>query len=246
MTIVVSTTGKTLLNGVNELLKRVSALDSDSGELSTLTDSARQTWIDIAIQAWNEVLDELYSAARVSKPNQLSSSTITLVTDTRAYSPASDVIVFRREYHLYDTTNNHYINLLGNEGYEQIILGDPEEDDTGLPSLAAIRPTDGKIYLNRSPTSDENGNIYTYRYDKDLELTAAADTFPFSNAVFRALIPAASELWKLEMHNSFQQGLFNASIGRAARLLSQIPARESWGPVRGYQDESGTNAPFDP
>ena len=41
---------KTLLNGVNDLLKRVKVIAGDTGTLSTLTDSAKQAYIDTAIQ----------------------------------------------------------------------------------------------------------------------------------------------------------------------------------------------------
>lgn len=230
---------KTLLNAVNEVLKRTSSIDS-GGVLSSLTDSSRQPWVDIAVQVWNEIMDELYSTAQLSKPQQLASSTISLVTSTRAYAVAADFVVFRREYHLYDSTNDHYIFMLGEGGYNSAILNDPDEDDTGLASHAAIRPTDGKIYLNRTPTSNENGRSYTYRYDKDLELTSASDTFPFTDAVFRALVAPASELWKLEAHNEFRPEVYNWGVGRAARLLREIPPRESWAPVR-VLDHSSTD-----
>lgn len=224
---------KTLLNGVNEVLKKVDVLDSDSGLLASLTDSARQTHIDLAVQVVNETLDHLYSAADKPKPKQLGEATITLVTSDRDYALNAGVVLLRREFHLIDSTNNHQIAILGDDGYRQIVMGDPELNDTGLPSAAAIRPTDGELYLDRAPTSAENGRIYKYRYDKELELTVAADTFPFGNAAFRALIPAAAELWKMYRHNEFSQGLFDASVARAARFVLMLPARDSWMPQRG-------------
>jgi len=74
---------KDLLNGVNEVLKKTDILDSDSGLLTSLTDSGKQVFIDTAVQVINETLDELYSTAQITKPNQLREATITLVADHR-------------------------------------------------------------------------------------------------------------------------------------------------------------------
>lgn len=222
---------KTLLDGINEVLKKAQLLDSDVGLLTTLTDSARQTFIDSAVQALNEVVDELYAALEVSKPMQLAENTITLATNDQDYALQTDLVTLRPEFHLIDETNNHTIYILGDGGYLKIIHGDLQQDDTGLPSCAALRPTDGQLFMDRKPTAVENGRIYKYRYDKDLELTAAADEFPFTNNVFRAVVPAAHELWKRNLHKDFDNAIFAASIGRAARLMTMIPARDSWQPT---------------
>ncbi len=223
---------KTLLNGVNELLKNVDIIDEDAGLFTTLSDSARQTFIDLAVQVINETLDELYSIAKISKPNQLAESTITLVTDDQDYVLQTDLIKLRREYGLIDETNNHFITILGEGGYHDIIVGDLEQDDTGLPHWAAIRPTDSQLFLDRKPTANENGRVYKYRYDKELVLTVAADTFPFTDAAFRGLIPAAAELWRLRRHQEFDSGVYNSSLARAGRALSLVNAKSSWQPKR--------------
>lgn len=223
---------KTLLNGVNELLKKVNIIDEDAGIFATLSDSANQTFIDLAIQSINESVDDLYSVSRQPKPEQLAENTITLVTDDQDYVLQTDLIRIRREFGLIDETNNHFITILGEDGYRQIIIGDIEQDDTGLPHWAAIRPTDGELFLDRKPTAAENGNVYKYRYDKDLVLVAAADTFPFTDVVFRALIPAAAEMWRFHKHGEFAEKLYNSSLARAARYLSKINERTSWQPKR--------------
>ncbi|KKL14210.1 hypothetical protein LCGC14_2518020, partial [marine sediment metagenome] len=72
---------KSLLNGVNEVLKAVDIIEGDTGLLTSLTDSARQVFIDSAKQKLNEVIDQLYSILGDPKPQQLAEDTITLVTD---------------------------------------------------------------------------------------------------------------------------------------------------------------------
>ena len=96
--------------------------------------------------------------------------------------------------------------------------------------MGAISPVNGELHLDRDPTSAENGNVYTYQYDKDMELTAAASTVTFSDAVFRAMVPAWVQLWKRELRNEFDGDLFNVSIGRAGRLMTQIQPRSSYNP----------------
>ena len=218
---------KTLLNATNEILKRAGFIAGDAGLLTTLTDSARQVAIDQAVQVINEGIEELYSSCSIPMPNVQSSSSITLATGTRNYTLQTNVVVLH--WPLIDRTNSQYISQYPG-GYAQMLIDDPEQDDTGLPHYAAIRPTDGALYLDRAPTSADNGKVYTYQYDKNLGLSAAADTVPFGDPVFRAMVPAWVQLWNREMRNEFDGALFQTSIGRAGRLLPQVPARTSYNP----------------
>ena len=219
---------KTLLNGVNEVLKKVKIIDGDSGVLTTLTDTARQLAIDNAVQAWNEAMDELYVLDNKLKPNVMTQSSIVLVTSTRAYSLASDLT--RLHWPLLDTTNGNYIEEFEG-GYEALWASQPIPSDyTSLPSCAAIRPSDGYLYIDTSPSSDYNGRTYYYNYEKDVSITAAASTFPFTDVVFRAMVPAVSEIWKRNQHREFDGNMVTLSLSRAARYLRTVPESDSWMP----------------
>lgn len=217
---------KTLLNSVNEILKRVNQIAGDAELLTTLTDSARQHMIDIAIQVVNEGIDQLYSLTETPAPTEQKQGTFSLVTSTRSYALASDLIQLR--WPLIDKTNAQFISEMQG-GYNAILLNDLEQDDTGLPHYAAISPVNGELYLDRIPTSAENGRVYTYQYDRDLALTLAADTVPFSNATFRAMVPVWAQLWKREERNEFDNELYRESLATAARFLRQGQPRASWG-----------------
>ena len=167
----------TLLDGVNAVLKKVDVLD-DSGLLTSLTDSARQSYVDAAVQSLNEAIDHLYALSEIPKPTSLGEEWITLVEGDRSYGLDDTLITLRREYHLIDETNNHVISILGEDGYRQIVFGDIEQNDTGLPSCAAVSPVDGELIMDRIPTANETGKRYKYRFEKDLELTTATDEFP--------------------------------------------------------------------
>lgn len=218
---------KTLLNAVNEILKRANEIAGDAGLLTTLTDSARQHPIDICIQVVNEGIDELYSATNQPSPMEQAESTITLATGTREYTLATDIVQLR--FPLIDKTNRQYIWEYPGD-YNDMLLLDPQQTFTGLPHFGAISPVNGKLHLDRAPTSIENGKIYTYQYDKDLALSVLTDTVPFSNAAFRAMVPAWVQLYKREMRNEFDTALFKQAIGRAARFSSYVEPRSSYSP----------------
>lgn len=218
---------KTLLDGVNEVLKRNQEIAGDSGSLTTLTDSARQHYVDVAVQVWNEGIEELYSRTNLAFPNEQAENTITLVTGTRAYALQTDLVQMR--WPMIDKTNNQYIFEYRGT-YQDLLVLDPEQDDTGLPLVGVIRPTDGLLHLDRDPTAADNGKIYTYQYDKDVSLSVAASAMPFSDAVFRAMVPVVAQLWKRDIKKDFDTGIFGASLGRAGRLLTQKQPETSWNP----------------
>lgn len=217
----------TLLNGVNEVLKRVQAISSD---LTTLTSGGKQIPVNIAIQMWNETNDALYDLAKRPFPQELAESSITLVTSDRDYSLASGMNKMR--WPLIDQTNGTYITEYPG-GYTSLFEDQPiPANYTGLPQNAAIRETDGLLYLDRIPTSNENGRVYAYQYDKDLELTVAADTFPFKAVVFRALVPAVAQRWKYQFQNKFDEKIYNGALATAVSYLTQTQKNESWLPQR--------------
>lgn len=218
---------KTLLNCVNEILKKVAIIHGDSGLLTSLSSTSRQRSIDIAIQVVNEGIDELYTTSELPLPLSQAESTITLVTADRSYSLATDLVQMR--WPLIDKTNNQYIYKFAG-GYNTLLLLDPEQDDTGLPYYGAISPVTGELYLDRAPTSAENGNVYTYQYDKDLELDQAADTVPFGNTTFRAMIPVWEQLWRRSQQKDFDADIYRMSLGRAARTVTRMQPTSDYCP----------------
>lgn len=218
---------KTLLDATNEILKRVNENAGDAAALTTLTDSARQHVIDLCVQVVNEGLDELYTASPLAMPTEQKEGTLTLVTNTREYTLATDLIQLR--FPLIDRTNSQYIFEFPGSYGDMLIL-DTEQNDTGLPYWGAISPVNAKLHLDRAPTSVENGRAYIYQYDRDLVLAAAADQVPFNNAAFRAMVPAWVQLYKREKRNEFDVALYKQSMGRAARAATMIEPRESYSP----------------
>ena len=216
---------KTLLESVNAVLQRVGQIHGDTAVLTSLTSTSFQRSIDIAVQVINEGIDELYSVTSRPLPKEQAESTITLVDGDRDYALATDLVQLR--YPLRDKTNNQYLHEMD---YNSMLDLDIEQDDTGLPHWAAISPITGELHLDRAPTSIEAGRVYTYQYDKELELVVTTDTVPFGNAVWRAMRPAWAWLWRRDMQRDFDEALFNMSVGRASRLLTQEQMRDHYSP----------------
>ena len=218
---------KTLLDGVNEILKRVNVIAGDVAALTTLTDSSNQHAIDIAVQVINEGIDELYTITNKPKPKEQGESTITLVAGTRDYTLASDLI--RMRWPMIDRTNSTYLFDYPGD-YNDMLQLDPEQNDTGLPIWGTINPKDGTLHVSHAPTSAEAGRVYTYEYDKDVSLSSASSAVPFSDACFRSMVPAWVQLYKREMHNEFDQALYQQAFGRASRLVTEREPRSDWMP----------------
>ncbi len=222
---------ETLLSGVNQVMKRANLIQGDSGELTSLTDSARQVWIDNILMMWNEVMEELYRISDKPMPTELAEDEITLVTGDRDYA----IELFNQLYWPFqnETTGQRIYEWVG--GYLDLVNSQRIPSDwTGQPIYGVIRPTDKQIYLDRIPTSTENGDVYKYRYDKDVSVSLAADTFPFDDDVFRALVPAVKQVFFSNDKREFSEGEFNISMGRASALLRGERQRTHYGRNRAH------------
>ncbi len=240
--VVLQTSNKTLLDGVNEVMKRAKLIQGDSGALTSLTDSARQVWIDNIVQIWNEIMEQLYATSDTPMPTELAEDTITLVTSDRDYQ----LDTFNQLYFPFnnETTGQKIYEYPGSY-LDLVNIQSIPANYTGQPHYGVIRPTDKHFYLDAIPTSNENGDIYKYRYDKDISLSTAAASFPFDNSVFRALVPAVKQVFFLNDKREFNQGEFNISMGRASALLNPNKQRTTWGKRRNIGVGGGIERPFD-
>ena len=219
---------KTLLNGVNEVLKKAKLIQGDSGALTTLSDSARQVWIDTAVQAWNETILDLFTAIEEPMPTHTGEGTLTLVADQREYTFTGDLIYWP----LVDETNGLFIHEYPG-GFSAMVRQQPQPGSyTGIPNAAVIEPVSGKLRLDRVPKSGEAGRVYKYRYAADGELTAAGDAMPFSDSVFISIVPAVTEKFTFYDRREFTPEVAAMSMGAAGRQLRKSPARTHYGRSR--------------
>lgn len=220
---------KTLLDGVNETLKRVNIIAGNQNLFTSLTNSSFQHNIDVTVQVINEGIDELYSTTGKSQPGQSGENTIALVMGQREYSLASDFVTMK--WPMTDRTNTQY--LFEWEGsYEDFLLLDPQQVYTGLPIWGMISPITSKLRVDRAPDSTSSGRSYYYEYERNTALANATDAMPFNDATFRAMVPAWVQLYKREMRNEFDQPLYQAGLGRASRFMTEEKMRDCYSPRR--------------
>lgn len=216
---------KTLLDGVNDLLDRVGILDAN-GVLASLTNQGKQLFIDLAVQVWNETVDDACSMMGIPHVGETGSATITLVTSQREYDLPSDMVQIR--WPLIDQTHGQYIWEYPG-GYQQMRIDQfIPADWTGLPYSAAINPTTGDLRMERAPTSAENGYAYDLLYDKDLVLDAASDVFPFADSVYRAMLPVVAEAWERRKRNDFDLEEYRRQLSRALLFANKTNRRPTW------------------
>ena len=212
----------TFLQAMNTSLKQAGEINSD---LSSFTDSGIQRAIDVMIQSWNDAIDHLFSLG-VFRGEQASSS-FTLVTGTTEYSIASDGIDVSSNP--VDETNNNVLTPYPG-GFDRLRQDKPDLSDySGRPRHWTRNPVNDKIVIDTTPTSDENGDVYTYLYTKRINLSATTDSFPFTDDVVDALQHAVLEIYQNKMKNRNLDPLLNASFLRAVNFLSTKPRRNRYG-----------------
>jgi len=216
---------RTLLDGVNEVLKKASII-SNTNLLTSLTNSGKQVFIDLAVQSWGESVDQIYSKSKIMMPMQGEEDQITLVENVRSYALPCDLVQIR--WPLHEEDEGLYIHKYPG-GYEELRNIQTQPGNyTGQPSFAAIDPIQGELYLNRVPLSGDAGSVYKFFYWRDLTLTRATDCLPFSDTVFRAMVPVVTEVWRFYKNNRFTNDIAKVNFGRAIRALNQEPQDTSW------------------
>jgi len=225
-----------LLDAINLLFQRVREVDS-RGELTSLTDSARQTKIDLAKQCWNQVIIALYENGRQPVPTQSRIGTITLEEGRRKYSLPDNLV------HLWFPLRHQANSQQEAQGWRIHAYAQEEEDGgyslmqrqdlfpattLGRPQRAVITPDRRELFVDRTPTEEEAGDIYEFDYSKSFWLSSPNDIFPITDYAIYALLPAVAELWRSDYQNARNSMVFRESLATAARILRPIAPRTHW------------------
>jgi hypothetical protein len=220
-------TSLTALNILNRALRDAGEITSD---LTSFTDTSRQAMVDRAIEAMNEVHDELQDLMALL-PQADSEGTLTLVTNQREYTVGATFGQMADDVMRDTTTGFRLFPYHG--GYEQLILDQPiPGDNKGSPNFWVFNPTNGKFRLDNSPTAGENGRAYTYLFEKDTRLSAVTDKFVFNDKAMNRAIPAIVQVWKRKSDRDFDEVAYNKSLARAASIINPMPADNSYGPPK--------------
>ena len=217
---------KTLLNGVNDVAKKLQLIKGQSGEFSTLTGLAQQYSVDVIITNWNVAIEDLYSKNEQARPNELSSTEITLTQGIREYDLPSDLLDIR--WPLHNETTGEYITEYEDGFHALTIQQQIPTDYTGLPHQAVVRPTDGKLYMDYIPQAAQNGMVFKRYYDKNVSLSVKEDEFPFNDATYRAMVNVVAELSRRDLRSRFDAAFYRKFVAQAGRYLNKNIQRTSY------------------
>lgn len=228
----------TALQAVNALFKRTGVVAGDAGAITSFTDTTKQREIDVALQAWNEVIDEAYSSGQFK--GEVDEGSITLVDDSgntarTEYSLASDFEKFveapgynspvlvnaAKGYRLFEYPG----------GYPKMFADQADPTDyTGQPNYFVINPDSGSLRPDTHPESGEEGDVYKYLYEKRLNISSTTDTFPFSDDAVDAMLSPVAELWRVIINREAREGNYaRAAFVRGLKVMQQGQVRRFYG-----------------
>jgi len=228
---------QSLLDLVNEVLRKAGFITGESGLLTSLTDAARQVEIDIAKRNWNTAISELYSLSKVPYPQEEKTATITLITGQREYTLPSDLVQIR--FPLIFEADQHRVDEYPG-GFERLRVDQLDPSNwTGRPTFAVISPINDKLRFDYEPTSAENGDQYTLYYDRELFLDVAADTVAFSDVVARHMVEVVLVDWKDDQRPTNRSEVIRSrrnkrknQLSLAVKYLTRKQVNSTWGARR--------------
>ena len=139
----------------------------------------------------NEAIEELNILAKWDILK--SEGTVTLATDSREYTLATDADVNRivGDRFYIDTEDTFVYMATSNQAFqEEVIQGDTGRPIVWIPFGKNASQVD-QIKVDPIPTADENGMVMTYWYTRQLTaLSADSDTTPFQEVVIRHMVKA--------------------------------------------------------
>lgn len=222
------------IGAVNRVLRSNGVIKGDDDVLSTFSDLQHNATSNLAQIAIQSELNELIGERMI--PYERANSSVTLVTDTRAYALATDFIrLYGDPGYFYNATQNRAV--YAHPGGENALRNEVVQYKTqsgGLVSWYMEDATTKKIAFYQVPASANNGEIWTYDYEKDVSVTNSTDTLPFqTESEAQSFCDAAGRRFKYLFEDSSEAKVVNDMVYMAARArLYQLIARTN--PSRSY------------
>ena len=218
----------TLLDAVNNTMRRATLIDSVDEVLTDLTEDALQIDIDMTIDAINDVIREVYSVCDLL-PWQTSTGTITLVDGQKEYAgPANFMAMSSTRLQRLD--EGMFIDPYKG-GYGQMFHDQTDPGQyLGQPTEWAINPVTDAIRLNTTPTASEVGHVYSFLYSGEIYMSTAAQEFPFNDSVTHALQPAFVEAYRQMSDGDKEYSPVTKvrSISQAVKRLTHTPDSDNY------------------
>jgi len=186
----------TFLEAVNEIFRRNGILRGDTDAITSFSDVAHNASIQIAILSLQDEIADLISDRLID--NEKASSSITLVSGQRTYSLASNFVRFYGVANFYLSDQNRRVFEYPG-GQEKLLLEIYDyQTQTGQMNWWYWEPTTSKkVGVFQVPTAAEDGQVWTYDYQKTVQVTIASDDLPLhSDDENRALVSMATRRFK--------------------------------------------------
>ena len=223
------------LDGVNRVLTRTGDIAGDALKLTSFTDSARQTIVDDVLQIWNEVIHEMYGFGALV--GEVDEDEITLETDVNDYDLPDDFEALAGKTYwtrcLINATTGHRIHEYPG-GFDKLFCDQPDPTNfTGQPRHFVFNPIVDEFRMDTIPTSNENGSVYKFLFEKRISLTKTGDKFPFTDTVVDALVPVVAEVTTINIDKRTRDTISaNAGFNRALATMMKKKKRTSYGTFR--------------
>jgi hypothetical protein len=177
---------QTFLQAVNRVLRTSGLIRGDTDPITSFSDVQHGATLQLAMVAIQSTMIDL--SAFYTFPKERTSSTITLATSTRLYSLASDFVGWWMDQpFLYDATQNSKLfEYIGGEQRLALDIPDYQNATTQAGYPTWWYTVDGatmQIGMYAIPTSDYNGRVLTYQYEKDVIPLVEADVMPFQRDI---------------------------------------------------------------
>ena len=186
----------TFLQAVNEIFRRNGIIRGDTDTISTFSDTTHNASTQIAILAVQDELADLVSDTLI--PYEKTSSTITLATSTRTYSLAADFIRFYGVPSFYRAAENRRVyEYPGGEEALRMNIYDFQTVTGDFNFWYWDSTTTKKVGVYQVPTTAENGEVWTYDYEKSVAVSTVSDVLPFhTDDESRAFVSMAGRRFK--------------------------------------------------
>lgn len=227
----------TFLQAVNTVLQKLGIVQGPDQALTSFTGDARADDINVATQAWNEIIQELASGNDM-QPAVSAQGTFNLANGTREYAiptaSASELIQAGTAIEIVDSVVNQtrrFALIPYQGGYQQLILDQPDPSIfLGTPIRWVINPNTGMIRFDFQPQSGDAGNVINVFGRPRLSMVNTTDTFPFTDTVVDQITPAVAERWKkLRRPAEYDRDGEMSAQAAAVRFLKREPPRASYG-----------------
>lgn len=230
----------TFISVVSDVLRQNGILSGNDSDVTAFTDTQHQASIQLAITSVQSVLNQLTSETLI--PYERADGTITFASGTRTYALPSDFVRFAnaKPFMLQlDSNDNSDGRLLyeypgGVEALSNTILDYREQSGTPINWYMTGGSTEQVGFWQVPDTTVDTLKV-RFEYEKEVMVTVAADTLPFTIASQDiAFTDMASRYFFILRQNVpissvYQDAAFNTSKATLARLIESKNPNKKYG-----------------